>query len=827
MTQLFVNNFSTTLSQTFGVSDTFMHLTSVTGLPAINGGNYLLLTVFRKVGVEESGHEVVRATAITGNQLTVVRAVEGAAASIFNIGDLVEARVTAAALAAKADLNSPTFTGPVGGITAAMVGAPSGSGTSTGTNTGDQDLSGKQDALVSGTNIKTVNGVTLLGGGNVSVASAPIGSLLPMAGITANPLEFDGQVWLRTGTVADRTTYPNGPGCISTQGATVTGGPFPVGGTLYTSYTNGLFVVVCSATQGIWTSADGFDWTPHALPSNIPAGTISYCAYGAGVYVFLANSAVVYTTSDFVTYTRVALPNTAYSGGFGGSIAFCNGLFVYCCVNAAYLYTSPDGSTWTQRTLPYTATYCGCAYGASKWVVTAQEGSYSMGAYSSNGITWTNIPRPSETARSAPIFANGIFICHSTTNVLTSATGTSFTANALPGSPSNYQNPLAWTGSVFLATSVSGALYSSATGTGGWSQPAIAGIDGNSFEAPVSDGAGVVLSTITGRSAPLFVSDDSMASCWGVNRQTVGTGVAVPVGDATKVVSVKNTASSDVCYIFKRHGVNFRTKAVATGISQVSSQLAAAWNGSVYVATLGSTTSAGKSSPDGVTWTARTFSVAAPGHAKALAALTTNGRFVLVNGSTTGSTSTDGVNWSNATFPAAFMYVITNGSTMIAATNAVTDTYYTSTDGVNWVSRTFPDGRLVNAGYLVSDKVSTFATDAALQSNGDYAALFSTDGITWTLRYIPENSGLYSSCAAGIWTTRSVTLDAGVTWYTNYTSAGIPGSTAHNCLSMSMGGQQSTTVDAGTLLTGMDVLIVSNKSGSSSQPSIPNYVRVA
>ena len=104
MTQLFVNNFSTTLSQTFGVSDTFMHLTSVTGLPAINGGNYLLLTVFRKVGVEESGHEVVRATAITGNQLTVVRAVEGAAASIFNIGDLVEARVTAASLGAKADV---------------------------------------------------------------------------------------------------------------------------------------------------------------------------------------------------------------------------------------------------------------------------------------------------------------------------------------------------------------------------------------------------------------------------------------------------------------------------------------------------------------------------------------------------------------------------------------------------------------------------------------------------------------------------------------------------------------------------------------------------
>lgn len=43
-------------------------------------------------------------------------------------------------LAPYATLASPTFTGTVSGITASMVGAPSGSGTSTGTNTGDQNL---------------------------------------------------------------------------------------------------------------------------------------------------------------------------------------------------------------------------------------------------------------------------------------------------------------------------------------------------------------------------------------------------------------------------------------------------------------------------------------------------------------------------------------------------------------------------------------------------------------------------------------------------------------------------------------------------------------
>ncbi len=38
-----------------------------------------------------------------------------------------------------------------------------------GTNTGDQDLSGKQDRLISATNIKTVNGSSLLGSGDLTV----------------------------------------------------------------------------------------------------------------------------------------------------------------------------------------------------------------------------------------------------------------------------------------------------------------------------------------------------------------------------------------------------------------------------------------------------------------------------------------------------------------------------------------------------------------------------------------------------------------------------------------------------------------------------------
>lgn len=60
------------------------------------------------------------------------------------------------------------------------------SGTSSGTNTGDQDLSGYltsvaaaaayQVILVSGTNIKTINGTSLLGSGDIAVSASPGGS---------------------------------------------------------------------------------------------------------------------------------------------------------------------------------------------------------------------------------------------------------------------------------------------------------------------------------------------------------------------------------------------------------------------------------------------------------------------------------------------------------------------------------------------------------------------------------------------------------------------------------------------------------------------------
>lgn len=116
-----------------------------------------------------------------GGNLTGLTKTQVGLSNVDNTSDASKpvSTATQTALDLKANLASPTFTGTVAGITAAMVGAPSGSGTSSGTNTGDNatnsQYSGlaasKQDALVSGTNIKTINGASVLGSGDLVVSA--------------------------------------------------------------------------------------------------------------------------------------------------------------------------------------------------------------------------------------------------------------------------------------------------------------------------------------------------------------------------------------------------------------------------------------------------------------------------------------------------------------------------------------------------------------------------------------------------------------------------------------------------------------------------------
>ncbi len=140
-------------------------------------------------------------------------------------------------IATKAPLNSPTFTGTVSGITATMVGLGNVNNTSDANkpvSTAQATAIGlKQNTLVSGTNIKTVNSTTLLGSGDIVIpagATGPTGPTGPTgatgatgpagttvwSGITGKPTTLSGYG------ITDAPTN-TGTGASGTWGINVTG----------------------------------------------------------------------------------------------------------------------------------------------------------------------------------------------------------------------------------------------------------------------------------------------------------------------------------------------------------------------------------------------------------------------------------------------------------------------------------------------------------------------------------------------------------------------------------------------------------------------------
>ena len=92
---LFANRVKTTLSAAATAAATTLALSNVANLPAIGGGNYCYLTL---TSPDQTAIEVVKATAIVGNSVTVTRAQEGTAAVAWAQGTPVELRLTTGAL---------------------------------------------------------------------------------------------------------------------------------------------------------------------------------------------------------------------------------------------------------------------------------------------------------------------------------------------------------------------------------------------------------------------------------------------------------------------------------------------------------------------------------------------------------------------------------------------------------------------------------------------------------------------------------------------------------------------------------------------------------
>jgi hypothetical protein len=162
-------------------------------------------------------------------------------------------------IATKAPLNSPTFTGTVSGISKDMVGLGSVDNTSdaskpisTATQTA---LNSKQDTLVSATNIKTVNGNSVLGSGNIVIDS----------GAPAGFQEF---------TASGTWTCPTGVTRVTVMAAGGGGGGY--NGDYYTYVSGKTTMYVCSSGAG------GGSCHGKSCIVNVTPGTVYTITVGAG-----------------------------------------------------------------------------------------------------------------------------------------------------------------------------------------------------------------------------------------------------------------------------------------------------------------------------------------------------------------------------------------------------------------------------------------------------------------------------------------------------------------------------------------------------------------
>ena len=261
----------------------------------------------------------------------------------------------------------------------------------------------------------------------------------------------------------------------------------------------------------------------------------------------------------------------------------------------------------------------------------------------------------------------------------------------------------------------------------------------------------------------------------------VTTGKTISVGIGTSSPSVQNTTSDG------SGNFSFTLSTSTAGATWTARTSAAGdndtWNGVTYgngiFVAVASTTDRVMTSPDGITWTARS----AAGDNDAWQAVTYgNGTFVAVAYGASGDhvmTSTDGITWTarSAAGDNDKWYDVTYGNGLFVAVGqgASGDHVMTSPDGTTWTARsaagdndtwnsiTYGNGLFVAVGQGAS---------------GDHV-MTSPDGTTWTARTAAGDNDTWQSVtygngiyvAVGTATDRVMTSPDGTTWTTR-TAAG-------------------------------------------------------
>lgn len=563
------------------------------------------------------------------------------------------------------------------------------------------------------------------------------------------------------------------------------------------AYGNGIYVAVF--TKGIFIgpgpnsyiaySYDGISWTPVSFISASHAGLTSI-AFGLGTFVVTAlhggASNSIFTSTDGMNWSTRTLPSTPDGNGLI-DVVFGNGLFVAVSSGASTtncVYTSPDGITWTAQTLPAvpSAALIAIAYQSTGTVfcIIAHNSAASNTVFTStNGSAWIARTIPATPASSLwDITSSGSLFVVATQatlstpgSIMTSADGTTWTLRSPSAPGSAGLTSITFAGTLFFVSTSSAAggtsLYSSPDGITWTAVPIPSSAFPTLFRAAIVSSPNGVLFIANGNSFSRgtnairssdfgstfsLISISNVASIQRTRSVAFGNGVFVAYSSGIKTGGAY--ISSD--------GITWTECSFPRDASPLltGSGFITFLNGKFYIST-GSTGGTDQliSSPDGINWSF----ISIPGFIRAMTSLTYGaGKFVATfNGNSqtqSVATSLDGVNWSYQVLPTAPIGNVSSSAfgagvfVIVVFNNATTNTIYTSPDGITWTPRTRPaavpsDSGIVSIIYAPGS-ISLFVACTSGTDVGNIV-LTSPDGTTWTYRTMPGVTGGFNRMVYG------------------------------------------------------------------------------
>lgn len=308
-------------------------------------------------------------------------------------------------------------------------------------------------------------------------------------------------------------------------------------GTTYTTTVNGNGGIAYLTSTANMPPTVTISGTAYTVANNT---TVASKAFGASTSVTVTAGPSI--PSTFYSMSPPSASNALYAVGFG------NGYFVAANYNSTVGAYSTDGITWLTSTMPSASAWLSFAYGNGYLVAIAQG---LNGAYSTNGTTWTATTMPSNSGWSGAAYGfisgNNTFVTVAGTTVGAYGNGTTWTAMTMPSS--NTWNSVTFGNGTFIAVASSVTAGASSTNGTTWTartMPSASGWRNNGTTYGLNGATPTfvaVTTTTVGAYSTNGTSWSAMTMPSSINWSVgYGNGYFVAVGSNTSVYSTNGTS---------------------------------------------------------------------------------------------------------------------------------------------------------------------------------------------------------------------------------------------------------------------------------------------